>query len=393
VKEGEDWPQLLARRLTRRKVLRATLLGGAGLAGIAIVGCRGKEETKEGTIEPTPGPEGTPTERPLAELKTPEPGLARLGWVQLQPPGESPSPRLHHSLVWDDAEARVRLFGGRSAGTPLNDLWSLNVDDPAWEQVQPGGPLPPPRFGHNAVFDPRERRMVIFGGQAGEAFFNDLWAFTSQDNAWTEITPAGPAPAPRQGAGAALDAEAGRLYVTHGLTAQGYLDDTWALDLTSATWEDISPPTGRPPKRCFLRAIWDPPSGQLLLFGGESDENPFLGDIWAFDPVSRAWEALPPGDRSPPPRSQYGAALVPDRGWIFVFGGAGEGGNLRDLWFYVPSVRGWGYTTIYGKDPGGHRGHDMAFVPHRLSIVLFGGVRGDQELQEVWEFGLGRPDE
>ena len=60
MKEGEDWSQLLARRLTRRRVLRATLLGGAGLAGIAIVGCGGKEATKEGTIEPTLGPEGDP---------------------------------------------------------------------------------------------------------------------------------------------------------------------------------------------------------------------------------------------------------------------------------------------------------------------------------------------
>lgn len=389
MKEDEDWPRLLARRLTRRKVLRATLLGGAGLAGIAIVGCGGKEET----TEPTLGPEVTPTERPLAQLMTPEPGLGRIGWVQLTPSGESPSPRLYHSLVWDDAEGRVRLFGGSSAGTPLNDLWALNVDNPAWEQAQPGGPLPPARFGHNAVFDSREQRMLIFGGQAGEAFFNDLWAFASQGNAWTEITPAGPTPAPRQGAAAALDAEAGRLYVTHGLTAQGYLDDTWALDLASATWEDISPPTVRPAKRCFVHAVWDPASGRLLMFGGESSEKAFLGDLWAFDPASRAWEELPPDGRSPPPRSQCGVVFLADRGWMLVFGGASEKANFYDMWFYVPSDRGWGYVTPYGKNPGGRRGHDLAFVPNRLSVILFGGVRRDQEKQEVWELGLGRPQE
>jgi hypothetical protein len=389
VKEGEDWPRLLARRLTRRNVLRATLLGGAGLAGIAIVGCGGKEET----TEPTLGPEVTPTEQPPIQLITPEAGLARIGWVQLTPSGDSPSPRVYHSLVWDDAEGRARLFGGRSTGTPLNDLWALNVDNPAWEQVQPEGPLPPARFGHNAVFDSREQRMLVFGGQAGEAFFNDLWAFASQDNAWTEITPAGPTPAPRQGAGAALDAEAGRLYVTHGLTAQGYLDDTWALDLTSATWEDLSPSTARPAKRCFVRAVWDPASGRLLLFGGESSEKTLLGDLWAFDPASRVWEELPPEDRSPPARSQYGAVLVPDRGWMLIFGGAGEGGTFLDIRLYIPSESGWGHITTYGKNPGGRRGHDLAFVPHRLSVVLFGGGRSDQEMQDVWELGLGRPEE
>ena len=373
-------------------MLRATLFGGAGLAGIAIVGCGGKEATKVETIEPTRGSEGTPTAPPLVQLMTPEPGLARLGWIQLEPSGESPSPRVHHSLVWDDAQGRVSLFGGRSAGAPLDDLWALDLDGPAWEQVQPEGRLPPARSGHNAVFDAGEQQMVIFGGQGGEAFFNDLWAFTSQDNAWTEVTAAGPIPAARQGAGAALDTEAGRLYVTHGLAVQGYLDDTWALDLASATWVDLSPPTGRPPKRCFVRTVWDPPSGRLLLFGGESGETPFFGDLWAFDPVRRAWEELPPGDRSPPPRSQFGAVLVPDREWMLIFGGAGEGGNLRDAWFYVPSAKGWGSIAPYGSKPGARRSHDMAFVPQRLSVVVFGGVRAGQEVQEVWEFGLGRPE-
>jgi hypothetical protein len=391
MKEGEDWSQLLARRLTRRRVLRATLLGGAGLAGIAIVGCGGKEATKEATSEPTLGPGATPTEGPQVELTTPEPGLAPIGWAQLEPPGEQPSPRVHHSLVWDDAEGRLYLFGGSSAGTPLNDLWALNPDEPAWTQVQPGAPLPPARFGHNAVFDSQERRMLIFGGQAGGAFFNDLWAFTSQDNAWTVITPGGPLPAPRQGAGAVLDTEAGRLYVTHGLATQGYLDDTWALDLTSATWEDISPPSGRPPKRCFPRAAWDPPSGRLLLFAGENSEQPFLGDLWAFDPVSRVWEELPPGRRTPPPRSQYGAAYVPDRGWMLIFGGAGQDGNLRDLWFWVPSAKGWGMITPSDSKPGARRSHDMAFAPSRLSAIVFGGVRAGQEVQEVWELGIGPP--
>ena len=389
MKEGEDWPRLLARRVTRRKLLRATVLGGAGLAGIAIVGCGGKEET----AGLTPGPEVTPTVGPGVELTTPEPGLAQLGWLQLQPSGGPPAARVYHSLVCNDEAGRVYLFGGRSAGIPLNDLWEFNVDEPAWTQVEPGGPSPPARFGHNAVFDPRDRRMLVFGGQAGEAFFNDLWAFTSEGNAWAEITPAGPRPGPRQGACAVLDTEAGRLYVTHGLTTEGYLDDTWALDLTSATWEDLSPSAGRPPKRCFSRAVWDSPSGRLLLYAGETSDKPFLGDLWAFDPVSRAWEELPPGAHSPPLRSQYGAVGLPDRGWMLIHGGVGEGGNLSDLWFYVPSAKGWGSIAPYGKTPGDRRSHDLAFVPHRLSVILFGGMKGEQEVQEVqevWEMGLGR---
>jgi hypothetical protein len=78
---------------------------------------------------------------------------------------------------------------------------------------------------------------------------------------------------------------------------------------------------------------------------------------------------------------------------MLIFGGAGEKGNFYDIWFYVPSDRGWGYLTSYYTNPGGRRGHDLAFVPRRLSVILFGGVRRDQEMQEVWELGLGRPQE
>jgi hypothetical protein len=77
---------------------------------------------------------------------------------------------------------------------------------------------------------------------------------------------------------------------------------------------------------------------------------------------------------------------------MLVFSGAGEAGNLRDLWFYVPSQEGWGYITPYGKSPGARNGHDLALVPQRLSVVVFGGVRAGQEVQEVWELGLGRPE-
>jgi hypothetical protein len=390
MKGSEDRSWLLARRLTRRRALRGALLGSAGLAGIAIIGCGGGEEEAP---QLTAGPEGTPTESPAVTILTPEPGVAQQGWLQLEPSGELPSPRRDHSLVWDDTDEQVYLFGGRSADTPLNDLWALNVDDPAWSQVRPDGLLPAARFGHNAVFDPQGGRMLIFGGQAGDAFLNDLWAFTSQDNTWAEITPAGPAPAPRQGAGAALDTEGGRLYVTHGLTTDGYLDDTWALDLTAGVWEELSPPSGRPSKRCFVRAAWDPPSGRLLLFGGETEGQPFLDDLWAFDPATRAWQEPPPQGRWPPGRSQYGLVYVTERGWMLIFGGVTEGGNLRDLWFYVSDVEGWGYITTLGYDPGGRKGHDLALVPDRHSAILFGGVRGEREMQETWEIGLGRPEE
>jgi N-acetylneuraminic acid mutarotase len=367
-------------------MIRAAVLGGAGLAGVAVVGCASKGESPQVTSGPAP----TSTQVPPVQLVTPEPGLARIGWVQLKPPGEIPSARVQHSLVWNEADGQVYLFGGRSAGTPLGDLWTFNVDDPAWTQVQTEGPSPGARFGHRAVFDPAGGRILVLGGQVAETFLDDLWAFTSRDNTWSRIAVVGTPPA-RQGAGVALDTDSGRLYVTHGVGNQGYLDDTWVLDLASATWEEISAPAGGPSKRGLLRAVWYPSGERLMIFGGESSEQPLLGDLWSFDPTSRSWEELPQGEPSPEPRKQYGALYASDRDWMLMYGGASEGTDLNDLWFYVLAQKGWGYASSYGTDPGGRSGHDLAFVPRRASTILFGGVKMGQEMQDVWEVGLGRP--
>ena len=98
-------------------------------------------------------------------------------WLQLQPAGTSPAPRIGATLVVDGAGRRAILFGGWDGTRILNDTWELKLGpQPAWTQLHPGGVAPSPRVDHAAVFDPATRRMLTFGGfdQAAHRF-GEVW--------------------------------------------------------------------------------------------------------------------------------------------------------------------------------------------------------------------------
>jgi hypothetical protein len=276
---SEERPPLLSRRISRREALRGALLSAAGASAVAL-GCGDDGD------EPDPPPT-TVAEPTTPTLPSPSPGAAA-GWRQIEV-AAGPSARRDHSLTWDAQARRVYLFGGRSGGSPLADLWSLDPDAPTWQQLAPSGEGPAARFGHNAVFD-AEGRLLVFGGQgAGAEFFDDVWTYVPAENRWEPLD-AGAGPASRYGAGAALDAN-GALWITHGFTFMGRFDDTWSL--AGGAWQEASPPEGpRPIERCLLRAAFDDAGGRLIIFGGQTDSDPFLGDTWSFDVATRTWSEL-----------------------------------------------------------------------------------------------------
>lgn len=97
---------------------------------------------------------------------------------------DGPSPREDHGMAADAATGRLLVFGGRdAAGLPLADSWLL---DPATGTFQPiDGPGPSARFGVAMVADPSAERALLFGGQAGADFFNDVSVFDFRTEHWT----------------------------------------------------------------------------------------------------------------------------------------------------------------------------------------------------------------
>lgn len=80
-------------------------------------------------------------------------------WLQ-RFPANSPSPRGWCKLTYDEARARVVLFGGGDAAYTFQDLWEW--DGTNWMSLAPSA-LPPSSTQHDLTFDKQQRVSVLFG--------------------------------------------------------------------------------------------------------------------------------------------------------------------------------------------------------------------------------------
>lgn len=165
-------------------------------------------------------------------------------WTQLFPSGGPPSARGGHSAIYDPIGDRIIVFGGRDASyNSLNDVWSLSLGNPpAWTQLTPAGAVPHVRTFHTAVYDEARARMVIFGGDDEYDYLSrdDVWALSlSGTPAWTQLTPAGTLPPARNYHTAVYDDARGRMVIFGGFHLEEenyfYLNDTWFLDWGTPT--------------------------------------------------------------------------------------------------------------------------------------------------------------
>jgi hypothetical protein len=68
------------------------------------------------------------------------------------------------------------IFGGADIRhAPLRDLWTLDLTDLSWHEVQVGGSIPPARLSATFIPDPARSRLLLFGGKTENRAFDDLW--------------------------------------------------------------------------------------------------------------------------------------------------------------------------------------------------------------------------
>jgi hypothetical protein len=217
---------------------------------------------------------------------------------------------------------------------------------------------------------------LLFGGQSGDDFFGDLWRYDPRANTWTQLSAAGPAP--RYGAGVALDRANDTLFVTHGFTNEGRFDDTWAF--ARDAFADASPPGGRPLERCLVGAAFH--GGALFLFGGQSNPRPFLNDLWRFDAATRTWSELSPRT-TPSARNSYGSAQL-GRRWV-IHGGSTRRGLASDVWALDLS-RPTSFTRVRtrGRSPGAHANGAMTALSGSRALVVGGATDDGDSRRDTW---------
>jgi hypothetical protein len=195
-------------------------------------------------------------------------------WTQLFP-AHAPSGRAWPGLAPDPVTGDPILFGG-DAATGLSDTWSWTGTD--WAQLFPAH-SPSARSDFGMVFDPVHSKIVLHGGGYWNpdfvAQYKDTWTWNGAD--WTQAATTGPAA--RADQHLAYDPRLRRVMLFGGYdyVAESDFGDSWSW--SGSAWSTLSP-SAKPSRRDSAVMNYFPPAGNTVLFGGFGPNDVNLGDTW-----------------------------------------------------------------------------------------------------------------
>jgi hypothetical protein len=318
-----------------------------------------------------------PTETP-ASTETPAP---------TEIPTLNPSARGYVSMVYDSESDKIILFGGCSEPiegnelTPNGETWAYDVASNIWTNMKPASGPPEnmivsictgnslPKGGIDLVYDIESDRVIRFGGHWNT---NDTWAYDYNTNTWTEMADG---PKYRMGYRMAYDAESDRCILFGGLYwPPGVFNETYAYDFNSDTWTKMEPSVS-PKGRNFHAMAYDPQADRVILFGGGNWDYD-MDDTWAYDYNTDTWEEINPSDGTHP-GIREGHAMVYNSAadQMLLYGGmllwGGDAGG-SETWSFDTSTSTW---TLLEPDqtPGRRSLHAMAYDALADRVILFGG--------------------
>jgi hypothetical protein len=137
-----------------------------------------------------------------------------------------------------------------------------------------------------------------------------------------------------------------------------------------------------PEARSGHRMAFDEVHGVVLLFGGWSATNGYLGDTWAWN--GRQWRRI--DVEGPSPRSWYGMATDVGQRRIYLFGGRDSSRtSLSDMWEWDGNR--WKEIQL-SHGPGARDHCAMAYDQVRRRVVLHGGYNVGRNLDytDMWEW-------
>ncbi len=240
------------------------------------------------------------------------------------------------TIIYDTNRDRYIIFGGLGGNNTLNniyfnDVWELKASAAGTlgvytlTKLNPSGTKPSARWLHAAVYDATNDRMIVFGGDDGSNFLNDVKALSfsgGADGAWSAITPTGTAPSARRQPAYAIDTGENVMLISHGATGvNSFAGDTFKLTLTSGSeaWGSVTG-TGAPSARRGMTAIYRSTDDAFYFFGGYNGTTNF-DELWKLTfGATPAWSQI--SDTNPPAgRRSHSGTYSPTGDKMLIYGG------------------------------------------------------------------------
>lgn len=200
-------------------------------------------------------------------------------------------------ITYDPTRQICVQFGGTGSDDRAHEY-----DGGGWVTSPILGPAN--RFGHRMVGALEAGGIFMFGGRrvSDNALLNQLWFYNG--TAWTMITPAtGPVPPARQDFAMAYDPRCRKVVIFGGAGAAGPLADTWEYDIMTQTWAQSDQPTGAPSARTASTMWYYPEQQAIYMFGGLVGAN-FVNGSWRYDCNTDRW-TLAAISNNPPAAQGY----------------------------------------------------------------------------------------
>ena len=319
-------------------------------------------------------------------------------WSVLATAGEDPGERYLAALVYDPVRDRLVMLGNVTVGTGgLNvrfEVWALTLSGtPAWEKLVTQGVSPDARYGHSAIYDPVNDRVVVFGGVDAlaypEVFHSDVWALSLATNSWTSLVPDGVGPGGREGQGAIYDPARRRMLVFGGHAESNtrvFWNDLWELSLAgSPTWSQITPDGPVPGARSAFGTVYDPVRRRMLIHGGVlADSGIEPDELWAL-----SLDGTPSWARIATQNTLRGRAYPidvydPDADRLLACGGGGFP-QTSELALADPERWNAVLPTAPLLTPGARSAHAVVYDSRRDRFTVLGGEFSTAD-SLVWQF-------
>lgn len=299
--------------------------------------------------------------------------VGSLEWRLIQTRNAPPG-RPSAVTVYDLREDRVVLFGGEG-GTGLGDTWSFDLANATWTHLQPLA-SPSPRSWAAAAYDSRRDRVFLFGGSGvSDSMLGDLWTFDLRNDTWTNVTLIQGPPA-RYGAAFAYDVSLDRLVLFGGVTyptnvTVALFNDTWLFDPETDVWTNATANLA-PPALSYPHLAYDPVDRRDVLVGELRQYY-----AWSLDGLTHAWTNVSPSG-SPGPYFDVSGAFDSADGMAILLGRGGSfsdppaNGDAGVTWGYVLSNETW--IRLGGSTgPTTYMNSNMAFDTRANETILFSG--------------------
>lgn len=242
--------------------------------------------------------------------------------------GDLPSARYGHTAVWDSVNSRMIVWGGYDGAYKANGAAMHQTDGDKWAAVPSDAGIPTARARHTAIWT--GSKMIVWGGFDGSSAVNDGGIYDPAcpaANCWTAMETSG-APSARYGHTAVWT---GTLMIVYGgWNGTTYRDDGATYDPATNTWGAL-PSTGKPAARAYHVAAWDGASAKtrMVVFGGVNSGGT-LADGAALvvnGDGSLAWD-VPALNASGSPAAREGAVAAWTGSSMLIWGGY----NSTDLY-------------------------------------------------------------